>query len=81
VKRLNQGILILATLVLGHGTPPWQLWLFGAVAIPTGLCLWHRLGPQFGLGQGERAVSRRAAYGSLATLVIGAGLMVLFGGE
>ena len=34
--------------LLRHGSPIWQLWLFGAVTVPPGLFLWHRLGPRFG---------------------------------
>jgi hypothetical protein len=29
--------------MLRHGSPRWTLWLFGAVAIPAGLWLWHRV--------------------------------------
>lgn len=36
--------------LLRHGSPIAMLWLFGAIAIPAGLRLWHRLGPAFGLG-------------------------------
>jgi hypothetical protein len=67
--------------LLRHGARPWQLWLFGAVAVPAGLALWHRLGPWFGLGRARGEVSRAAAYGSLAALVVVGGLMAGFGGE
>jgi hypothetical protein len=30
--------------MLRHGSPPWLLWLFGAVTIPAGLWFWHQLG-------------------------------------
>ena len=30
--------------MLQHGSPLWTLLLFGAVMIPLGLCVWHRLG-------------------------------------
>ena len=36
--------------MLHHGSAKWHLWLFGLVATPLGLFLWHRLGPRFGLG-------------------------------
>jgi hypothetical protein len=36
--------------LLDHGAAPVLLWLFGLVTIPTGLWLWHGLGPHFGLG-------------------------------
>jgi hypothetical protein len=42
------------------GTPSWQLYLFGAVAIPAGLWLWHRQGPHFGFGGAGGKVDRRA---------------------
>ena len=29
--------------MLRHGSPTWLLWLFGAVTIPAGLWLWHRV--------------------------------------
>jgi hypothetical protein len=61
--------------MLRHGSEAWQLWLFGAVAAPVGLWLWHRQGPHFGLGSANGQVSRGAAYGSLvaclALLVLG----------
>jgi hypothetical protein len=36
--------------LLRHGSPTWCLWLFGVVAVPAGLRLWHRQGRHFGLG-------------------------------
>ena len=30
--------------MLNNGTPVWALWLFGAVAIPSGFLTWHRMG-------------------------------------
>ena len=38
------------------GTPPWVMWVFGAVAAGCGLRLWHGLGQRFGLGQGRGRV-------------------------
>jgi len=64
-----------------HGALPWHLGVFGAVAVPAGLALWHRLGPHFGLGKAGGEVSRAAAYGSLAALIVVVGLMSWFGGE
>lgn len=29
--------------MLRHGSPRWTLWLFGAVAIPAGLWIWHKV--------------------------------------
>lgn len=60
--------------MLRHGSPIWQLWLFGAASAPAGLRLWHRQGEHFGLGRANGRVDVRAAYGSLAAL---AGLLVL----
>ena len=31
--------------MMRHGAPAWILWLFGVLALPSGLLLWHRLGP------------------------------------
>jgi hypothetical protein len=56
--------------MLRHGSPTWQLWLFGAVAVPGGLLLWHRLGPHFGLGKAAGRVSRRAAWVCLLALAV-----------
>jgi hypothetical protein len=52
--------------MLGNGSAPWQLWLFGAVAVILGFTLWHRLGPHFGLGPARGRVSVPVAYASLA---------------
>jgi hypothetical protein len=60
--------------MLRHGSALWQLWLFGAVTVPAGLGLWHRLGPHFGLGPARERVSPGVAYGSLVACV---GLLVL----
>jgi hypothetical protein len=40
--------------MLRHGSPPWHLWLFGAITVPAGFWLWHGLGPAFGLGISEK---------------------------
>ncbi|MCY2992552.1 MAG: hypothetical protein NTY19_32425, partial [Planctomycetota bacterium] len=50
--------------------PVWWLWLFGLVAFPAGLFLWHGLGPHFGLGDNGGEVDRRAAYVSCGLLVL-----------
>ena len=52
-----------------YGTPRWVLWLFGAIAIPAGLRLWHGLGCHFGIGENS-SVSPGAAYLSLLLLVL-----------
>lgn len=67
--------------LLRHGAATWQLWLFGALCVPSGFLLWHRLGPHFGFGDSDGAVSVPTAYGCLISLVITVTLMALFGGE
>jgi hypothetical protein len=59
--------------LLQHGARMWPLWLFGAVAMPLGLGLWHRQGPHFGLGAARGQVSPGVAYATL-----GACLLLLF---
>lgn len=51
--------------MLRIGSELWQLVLFGAVAIPAGLWLWHRQGPHFGLGAAEGRVSIAATCAAL----------------
>ena len=52
--------------LLRHGASIWQLWLFGALAAPAGLVLWHGQGRWFGFGSERSQVSAKAAYGSFA---------------
>lgn len=63
-----------------HGSPLWVLVAFGLTTVPAGLLLWHRLGPQFGLGKDGR-VSSRAAYFCIVSLVIVVAVECVFGGE
>jgi len=63
-----------AGVMLRHGSPPWCLWTFGAMTLPAGLWLWHRLGQHFGLGPAGGKVSAGAAYACFAVLL---GLIVL----
>ena len=56
--------------LLQYGARLWQVFLFGAVTLPLGLFLWHGLGSHFGIGVPDGAVSRRAAYISVALLSI-----------
>ncbi len=56
--------------MLRHDCPIWTLWLFGALAVPTGLALWHRLGPSFGLGPAAGRVDAVAVYVSLIGLAV-----------
>jgi hypothetical protein len=37
--------------LLHYGAARWQLWMFGVPVSLLGLCLWHRLGPRFGLSE------------------------------
>jgi hypothetical protein len=46
--------------MLRHGSPRWQLWLFGVVTAPVGLWLWHRQGRHFGLRTAAGEVDRRS---------------------
>jgi hypothetical protein len=56
--------------MLGHGSPIWSLWLFGAVCLPFGLYLWNGLGMHFGLGAASGKVDHRAAYASCGLLFL-----------
>jgi hypothetical protein len=55
--------------LMRHGTPIWLLWLFGAIALPAGLVLWHRQGRLFGLSPESSSLESRAAYVMLAMAV------------
>jgi hypothetical protein len=48
--------------MLADGSAMWQLWLFGAITVPIGLCLWNHQGHHFGIGISERRINPRAAY-------------------
>jgi hypothetical protein len=56
--------------LLRLGVPAWQLALFGLVAVSLGLWLWHRLGPQFGLGPDARPIPKRMFWGVISALGI-----------
>jgi hypothetical protein len=56
--------------MLRHGSPIWLLWLFGLLALPLGLFLWHGLGPNFGLGKAAGQVDRRAGYATCVLLLV-----------
>jgi hypothetical protein len=53
--------------MLRHGSEPWQLWLFGALTVPTGLFLWHGQGHHFGIGRNGKPVDQIVAHVMLAT--------------
>lgn len=55
--------------MMENGSPRWLLVLFGAVAFPLGLYLWHRQGPHFGLGGANGKVDTRAAFISVGLFV------------
>lgn len=67
--------------MLRHGAAPWQLWLFGAVAAPIGLALWHGQGSSFGFGAARREVSHVAAYTSLTACIALLLLSIVVGGR
>jgi sterol desaturase/sphingolipid hydroxylase (fatty acid hydroxylase superfamily) len=60
-----------------NGSPRWLLIVFGLLATPPGLYLWHRQGRHFGLGSSNGTVSTSAALVSAALLlaIIGAELL------
>lgn len=51
------------------GTPLWALGLFALLAVPSGLRLWHGLGPEFGLGPSGRPISWRTALVTVGVLL------------
>jgi hypothetical protein len=61
--------------MLRHGAAVWQLWLFGALSVPLGLRVWHRLGADFGFGSEGKPIRPAVAYGSL----IACGLLIVLG--
>jgi hypothetical protein len=56
--------------LLRYGAPRWTLISFGLICVPSGLALWHGLGPFFGLGEAKGRVDRQAALETLALLLI-----------
>ena len=67
--------------MLRHGSVPLHLWVFGAVAVPTGFWLWHRQGHHFGLGVPEGSVNPIVAYSTFVVAVLLLALGFLVGGE
>ncbi|SIO56917.1 hypothetical protein SAMN05444166_5316 [Singulisphaera sp. GP187] len=55
--------------LLRHGASRWTMIAFGLICVPSGLFLWHGLGPHFGLGESKGRVDRWAALGSLGLLL------------
>ena len=66
--------------LLRHDSPVWSLWLFGLLAVPAGLGLWHRQGGHFGLGASGGWVSPGIAYASLVAFLSLLVLGLLSGG-
>ncbi len=65
--------------MIRHGAPRWLLLLFGAITVPLGLSIWHRLGPQFGFGPSRGQVDSWAAYASLTILTLAVTTMLILG--
>lgn len=61
--------------MLRHGSEMWHLWLFGVLATPLGILLWHRQGPYFGFGSAKGQVNHGVAIGSLVTCIA----LIVFG--
>jgi hypothetical protein len=55
--------------MLRHGSEPWQLWLFGLLTAPIGICLWHGQGQDFGIGRTGGHVDGVVAYVTLGAFV------------
>ena len=56
--------------MLRHGSQPWQLGLFGLLTVPAGFWLWHKQGPNFGLGPSAKPISATVAYVTLGVCVV-----------
>ena len=56
--------------MLQQGSPMWTLLLFGAITIPLGFCIWHRLGSVKGFFADPSLVDLRVAYLLLGTLAV-----------
>lgn len=54
--------------MMQNGSPRWVLLLFGLSALSSGIYLWHREGPHFGLGEANGKVSRSATIASVLLL-------------
>lgn len=56
--------------LLRHGAPRWTLWLFGLLAAPAGLALWHNLARHAGWGPDARPASAADAWTVAIVLVV-----------
>ncbi len=53
--------------MLKHGSPIWGLWLYGSIATPLGLLIWHRQGGHFGWGSEGREIRCSSLIVSVST--------------
>lgn len=67
--------------LLDHGSHSWPLLFFGVLTVPLGVSLWMGLGREFGFGDAEGRVGRRAALVSLSLLALLAGAEILTAGR
>lgn len=70
-----------AGVMLAKGSSMWQLWLFGVVALTTGVKLCDGLGPSFGFGESKGEVSRQATYMVTTALICAVLAEVLLSGN
>lgn len=56
--------------ILRLGSTRWQLWLFGALAIPAAFACWHRQAKCFGFGKEGHPISRGVAVATLAVFLV-----------
>jgi hypothetical protein len=63
--------------MMENGSPKWLLVLFGVVAFPAGLYLWHQQGVHFGFGEAKGKIDTPAAFVSAGLFVALAGVEVL----
>ncbi len=67
--------------LIRNGSPFWQLWLFGLLAIPLGLRLWHRQAANFGFGSAGQPVAASVAYLAILTALLLLSLGFAIGGR
>ena len=63
--------------MLRHGSPLWTLLLFGALTIPLGFYVWHRLGSVKGFLADPSLVEPKVAYSLFGALVVLLGIEFL----
>lgn len=67
--------------MLKNGSAIWQLWLLGAITIPFGFGIWHRLGVHFGFGANSPEIDRRAMWFTFAAFILQVICAVIVGGS